>query len=299
MSGSLLRAERLTFRYDGAARAALDEVSLSVAPGEVVAVLGPNGSGKSTLLRVLLGALAPAAGDATYRDRPVATWPRRAFAACVGVVAQGEDFAFPLTVDELVAMGRYPHLGPWRTEAGADRRAVDDALRRCDVADFRHRSVATLSGGERQRARIARALAQEPETLVLDEPTTSLDIRHEMGIFELLRGLAGDGVAVLLVTHNLNLAARHADRLLLLDAGRPVAAGAPAAVLTRPVLERVYGWPVTVGAHPGPGPDSGAPQVIPLARRDAAGAGRPASAHTNSIDPTTGPRYGDPYDARH
>jgi iron complex transport system ATP-binding protein len=129
--------------------------------------------------------------------------------------------------------------------------------------------VNTLSGGERQRARLARALAQEPDTLVLDEPTASLDIAHEMGIFELLRGLASSGTTVVMVTHNLNVAARYADRLLLLDQGRPVAEGAPQDVFTARTLETVYRWPVSVAALPGPGPDSGAPQVTPL--RDSSG----------------------------
>jgi iron complex transport system ATP-binding protein len=168
-------------------------------------------------------------------------------------------------VRELVAMGRYPHLGPWRREGEADRRAVEEAMRRCDVLGLAHRPVSTLSGGERQRARVARALAQEPAALALDEPTAALDVSHEMAIFELLRELGRAGTTVLLVTHNLNLAARYADRLVLLDRGAVAAAGTPAEVLTRETVERVYGWPVRIGRHEGPGPDEGAPQVIPLA----------------------------------
>jgi iron complex transport system ATP-binding protein len=161
-------------------------------------------------------------------------------------------------------MGRYPHLGPWHGEGAADRSAVGSAMARCDVAEFATRPVGTLSGGERQRARLARALAQEPDTLVLDEPTAALDIAHEMGIFELLRGLADSGVTVLMVTHNLNVAARYADRLLLMDRGRPVADGAPGDVFTAETLQTVYRWPIAVADHPGPGPDTGAPQVTPL-----------------------------------
>jgi iron complex transport system ATP-binding protein len=136
---------------------------------------------------------------------------------------------------------------------------------RCDVLAFAQRPISTLSGGERQRARVARALAQEPRVLALDEPTVALDIRHEMAIFELLRDLARAGVTVVLVTHNLNLAARYADRLLLLDRGRVAAEGPPAEVIRRELLEQVYHWPVRVTPHPGPGPDTGAPQVTPLA----------------------------------
>ncbi|KPK65256.1 MAG: hypothetical protein AMS21_05255, partial [Gemmatimonas sp. SG8_38_2] len=133
--------------------------------------------------------------------------------------------------------------------------------------EFSERPISKLSGGERQRVLIARALAQRPTTLVLDEPTVSLDIRHEMEIFELLAELASkDGVTVVLVTHHLNLAARYAERLLLLDAGVPAAEGPPAHVLTKETIERVYEWSVVVSAHPGPGRDKDAPQITPLSR---------------------------------
>jgi iron complex transport system ATP-binding protein len=175
--------------------------------------------------------------------------------------------AFPITVREMVAMGRYPHLGTLGRPGPEDREAIDEAMERCDVVELAERPISTLSGGERQRALIARALAQRPDTLVLDEPTVSLDIRHEMTIFELLADLArDDGVTVVLVTHNLNLAARYADRVLLLDRGSRVAEGTPHDVLSREVVESVYGWPVVLSAHPGPGSGTGAPQIIPLSR---------------------------------
>jgi iron complex transport system ATP-binding protein len=259
------RARGLTHRYPEARIPALRDLSLEIRPGATTAVLGPNGSGKSTLLRLLLGVLPPTAGEAEFDGRPLAGWDREALARAVGVVPQGEETVFPVTVRELVAMGRYPHLGPWRREGEADRRAVEEAMRRADVDALAGRALATLSGGERQRVRIARALAQDAPTLALDEPTAALDVAHEMAIFELLRDLAHGGKTVLLVTHNLNLAARYADRLVLLDRGRIAAEGAPAEVLTRETVERVYGWPVEIAPHPGPGPDAGAPQVVPLA----------------------------------
>jgi iron complex transport system ATP-binding protein len=259
------RCDGVTFRYPEADVNALEGVSMEAPAGGCTAVLGPNGSGKSTLLRVLLGTLAPSAGTAEFDDRPLAAWSRPELARAVGVVPQGEEAAFPISVRELVAMGRYPHLGPWRREGAADRRTVEEAMRRCDVADLGARPVANLSGGERQRTRVARALAQEPRALALDEPTAALDVSHEMAIWELLRELARAGTTVLVVTHNLNLAARYADRLVLLHRGRVAAAGTPAQVLTRDTVERVYGWPVRVVAHPGPGPDAGAPQIVPLA----------------------------------
>ncbi|MFO7260400.1 MAG: ABC transporter ATP-binding protein [bacterium] len=279
MSGhAVFTARGLRFTYPRAAAPALDGVDLDVPAGGVYAILGPNGSGKSTLLRVLLGALAPQAGEARYAGRPVAEWTRRELARRIGVVPQHEELAFPITARELVAMGRYPHLGNWRREGEADRVAIEQAMARCDVLDLADRPLATLSGGERQLVRIARALAQQPETLVLDEPTAALDIRHEMEIFELVAALAAaGGVTVLLVTHNINLAARYASRILLLDRGRVAAEGEPDAVLTRETVERVYRWPVVVERHPGPGRDAGAPQVVALAG-EGRGAGRPGAA---------------------
>lgn len=265
-------ARDLAFTFPGARLPAVDGVSVSVEAGDFFAVIGPNGSGKSTLLRLLLGALRPDGGVVEYGGRDVADWSRRELARRIGVVPQVEELAFPVSVRELVAMGRYPHLGPWRPEGADDRRAVREAMERCDVLDMADRPVATLSGGERQRARLARALAQQPDTLVLDEPTTALDIRHEMEIFELLHRLADDGaVTVVLVTHHLNLAARYARRLLLLDEGRAAALGTPADVLTDITVRRVYQWPVAIQPHAGPGRDAGAPQVVPLAQREGDG----------------------------
>ncbi|MDX1675407.1 MAG: ABC transporter ATP-binding protein [Longimicrobiales bacterium] len=264
----IYRASGLRYRYAGARHDAVHDVELAVPRGAFYAVIGPNGCGKTTLLRLLLGALDPDTGAIAYDDRPLSDWPRQELARRVGVVPQSEELVFPLSVRELVAMGRYPHLGPWRGEGAGDRSAVGAAMARCDVADLAGRAVNTLSGGERQRARLARALAQEPDTLVLDEPTASLDIAHEMGIFELLRSLADSGTTVLMVTHNLNMAARYADRLLLLDEGRPAAEGPAGEVFTAETLERVYGWPVAVTDHPGPGPDTGAPQIMPLRGAD-------------------------------
>jgi iron complex transport system ATP-binding protein len=271
----------LVHRYPDAARPALDGVSIDVPEGSCTAVLGPNGSGKSTLLRVLLGTLRPSSGAALFRDRDVAAWPRVEMSREVGVVPQGEEAAFPMSAREAVAMGRYPYLGPWRREGEADRRAIEAAMRRCDVADLAHRALSTLSGGERQRVRVARALAQEPGALALDEPTAALDVAHEMAIFELLRDLGLAGTTVLLVTHNLNLAARYADRLVLLDRGRVAAQGAPVDVLTRETVEAVYGWPVRIERFAGPGQDEGVPQVVPLA---GAAGGRIPGAAEGAVD---------------
>jgi len=267
----VFRTRGLRFRYPGAGRAALDGVDLTVGPGQLYAVLGPNGAGKSTLVRLLTGVRVPDGGEVRFEGRPPGGRSRRELARRMAVVAQREEVAFPLTVRQFVAMGRYPHLGPWRAERDRDRRAVERAMASCDLEGLAERSFSTLSGGERQLGRVARALAQEPRVLVLDEPTVSLDLRHEMEIFGLLRRLVDErGVTVVVVTHHLNAAARTADRLLLLESGRSVAEGEPEEVLTREAVEAAWRWPVRVTRHPGPGPDRGAPQVVPL-RSEAAG----------------------------
>lgn len=241
-----IEALDLSVRYPGASRPALDGVSFEVPSGTLCAVLGPNGSGKSTLTRALLGGIAPASGTALLDGIPTPRWGRRELARAVGAVPQSEPLPFPVTARELVAMGRYAHLGPLESEGVRDREAVGSALARCDVTSLADRLVQTLSGGELQRVRIARALAQQPRALVLDEPTASLDIRHEMAILELLKGSAECGITILLVTHHLDLAARYADRILLLDHGRLVAEGTPGEVLTPETVRDVYRWPVAV-----------------------------------------------------
>ena len=249
----------VSYRYPGAARDALRDVSLTVQPGEFHAILGPNGSGKTTLVRIALGTLRPQSGSASIGDTPAHEWLRQALARVVGVVPQREDNLFPQRVRETVLLGRYPHLSLWGRERPEDHAAVERALSACDVQHLADRWVWTLSGGEYQRVRIARALAQEPRLLVLDEPGVSLDLRHEMGLFELVRGLVDkSGLGVLMITHDLNLAARFADSLLLLSEGSAVALGAPGDVLTRDTVERVFAWPVALQTV------EGRPHMIPL-----------------------------------
>lgn len=274
--GPAFGVEKVEFAYRGSPRLVVRGASFMIRPGSIYAVIGPNGSGKSTLLKLLLGVLRPAAGSIRYEGREVADWSRREIAKRIGVVSQTEEHTFPISVRELVAMGRYPHLGPWRRSSQADEMAIETAMERCAVSELSARSVDQLSGGERQRTRIARALAQKPATLVLDEPTVQLDIAHEMAIFDLLADLCRtDGTTVVIVTHNLNLAARYASAMLLLDRGGIVAEGPPLDVLTRDVIEHVYGWPVRVVPHPGPGPDEGAPQIVPLTSPRPPGDGGP------------------------
>jgi len=252
-----IEASGLTVRYPGAKRPALDGVDLEVPSGSFHAVIGPNGSGKSTLMRALLGIRGIDAGEVRIGERPLESWSRRELAQRVGAVAQAEAMPFPMTVRQLVAMGRYAHLGALQSEQTRDIEAIEGALDRCDAVELADRSVQTLSGGELQRVRIARALAQQPSALVLDEPTAALDVRHEMGILELLRGSAECGITVVWITHHLDLAARYSDGVLLLREGRVAASGSPGDVLTEPILEEVYGWPMSVR----PDPDTGRPRI--------------------------------------
>ncbi|MEO7457927.1 MAG: ABC transporter ATP-binding protein [Gemmatimonadaceae bacterium] len=247
-------------RYPHRERPALDGVSLDCVRGRITAVVGPNGSGKSTLVRALLARAPLTAGVITVDDIPAASLSRRELATRIAVVTQREEPAFPLTVDEYVSLGRYPHLGLWRAAARADRDAIRRAVDLTEVHAFADRAITELSGGEWQRVRLARALAQGGDAIVLDEPTTFLDVGHEMAIFELLSRLAGEGLAVLLVSHQLNLVARFADHMVLLRHGHVEASGTPAAVMNGAVLERVYEWPLVVTRDPA----VGAPALVPL-----------------------------------
>jgi iron complex transport system ATP-binding protein len=259
----ILEARSISVRYGRNGPLALSEVSCEVKPGELLAVVGPNGSGKTTLVRALLGLVPLVQGVALVDGRPVGEWPRRLLAQTVGVVGQQEEAVFPLTVAETVMLGRYAYLGALSVPGDRDRAAVERALERCDIAGLAGRSIDSLSGGEWKRVRVARALAQEPRALILDEPTASLDVRHEMELLELVHQLIQDGLAGLVITHHLNLAARFSHRILLLDRGSVVVTGAPAEVLNRDTLSRVFEWPVAVTSW-----SDGSPQVVPLRASD-------------------------------
>lgn len=255
----ILEAESIAVRYRHNGPLALDSVSCQVRPSQLVAIVGPNGSGKTTLVRALLGLVPLERGTVLVDGRPVGEWSRRSLAQIVGVVGQQEEAVFPLRVAETVMLGRYARLGPLGAPGPADRAAVRKALERCDIVGLADRTADSLSGGEWKRVRIARALAQEPRALVLDEPTASLDVRHEMELFELVRQLVDGGLASLVITHHLNLAARFADRIVLLDRARVVAEGTPTEVLRGETVSRVFEWPVTVTIW-----SDGSPQVMPL-----------------------------------
>jgi iron complex transport system ATP-binding protein len=259
----ILQAQDIAVRYRRGSAPALNGVSCRVQESELMAVVGPNGSGKTTLLRALLGLVPVERGHVLLDGRPITRWPRRMVAQTVGVVSQQEEAVFPVTVADAVMMGRYAHLGALAAPGDRDRAAVRSALERCDISQLADRPIDSLSGGEWKRVRVARALAQEPRALLLDEPTASLDVRHEMELFELVRRLAEGGIAGLVVTHHLNLAARFAHRILLLDRGELVAEGTPRDVLQRETLSRIFEWPLAITTW-----RDGSPQVVPVRPTD-------------------------------
>ena len=223
-------------------REVLRDVSLALAPTEMAALIGPNGAGKSSLLRCITGLVRPRDGQVLIDGEPVAHIDRATLARTLAVVPGQTVVAFPMRVEELVALGRIPHEHPLRGPRDEDRRVIDEALARVGISDLRGRDVRELSLGERQLVVLAMAVAQQARILLLDEPTVHLDLRHQVAVMELLRDLAQrDGVAVLAVMHDVGLARHFFDRLVLLDSGRVIADGAPDDVLSESNVRAVYG----------------------------------------------------------
>jgi iron complex transport system ATP-binding protein len=230
---------------------ALKDVSFRVAPGEAVGLVGRNGSGKTTLLKVLGGALEATSGVVTFEGRRLPDWPRRDIARRIAFVPQETHAPFDFSVLDIVLMGRFPHLGPFALEGPNDLAIARQALEATGTAGVERRAFNTLSGGEKQRVVIASALAQSPELLLLDEPTASLDIGHQIEVHGLLDRLNhGNGVTMLLSTHDLNLAASLCRRLVLLRAGRVLTAGPTESVLTPDTIRALYGVDADVSLHP-------------------------------------------------
>ena len=256
-----LHAEHLTVRVGAATLA--EDISLTVVPGEILAVIGPNGAGKSTVLKALAGEIALTSGTVTVDGRPLADWRPRDLARVRAVLPQRSDLSFGFAVGEVVLMGRTPHLSGG--ESLDDHRIALDAMRLTRTEPFADRVYTTLSGGERQRVQLARVLAQiwegeEPRYLLLDEPTNNLDLSHQHSTLATARGFAGRGVGVLAVLHDLNLAAQYADRIVVLKDGSVLAGGTPHEVLTPPLIELTYDVSVLVQPHP----QMDCPLVVPL-----------------------------------
>ncbi|MBB3230983.1 ABC transporter ATP-binding protein [Halomonas stenophila] len=234
-----LTGEALCAGYD--ARRVLDGVDLAVAEGKLTVLLGPNGSGKSTLLKTLARTLTPSAGRVCLDGQDIHRRNTREVARRLGILPQGPSAPEGLTVRQLVGMGRFPHQRLWRQDAAQDARAIREAMAYADVTDLADRDVDALSGGQRQRCWIAMVLAQETDLILLDEPTTFLDLKVQVDLLDLLSRLAHEhGRTLLLVLHDLNLAAAYADRLVMMRDGRIVTSGTPEAVFTADNLKRVF-----------------------------------------------------------
>jgi iron complex transport system ATP-binding protein len=244
-----LRAEGISFAYRD--QVVLNDIDLAIQPGELVGVIGPNGSGKSTLIKCLSRALTPQQGRVWLDGRELSSLTAQQIARHVAVVSQAVELPPGFTAFEIVMMGRIPHLAWWQNETAHDRDIVRAAMEATQTWTLADRLVNHLSGGERQRVVIARALAQEPQILLLDEPTAHLDIKHQIEVMELVRRLNRErGLAVLIVSHDLNLAAQYCSRLVLFKDGRVYTSGSPRQVISPEILREVYGVDLLVLPHP-------------------------------------------------
>jgi iron complex transport system ATP-binding protein len=275
-----LGARRLVAGYPG--RTVIDGLDLDIAPGRVTMIIGANACGKSTLLGVLARLRPPISGAVEIDGMDVAAMPRRRFAQTVGLLPQHPTAPDGVTVAELVSRGRHPHRGVFQRWSAADAAHIDEAMAWTGVSALASRPVGDLSGGQRQRAWIAMALAQDPRILLLDEPTTFLDLTHQLEVLDLLRDLNRTrGTTVVVVLHDLNLAARYADDLVVMRDGRIVAHGTPAEVLTERVVAEAFGLRALVM----PDPLTGTPLVIPVPPEGQGNAPlRPAEPHQERND---------------
>jgi ABC-type cobalamin/Fe3+-siderophores transport system ATPase subunit len=247
----------LTFQYSD--YPVLEEISFQVGSGRLVGLVGPNGSGKSTLLQLISRSLAPTKGQVLLDGTPIEKINRKELARMLSVVSQSETCAFDFTVAEVVQLGRLPYLGPFGKEKVNDGTHIQKAMQDADVVHLAQRRIFELSGGEYQRVALARTLAQATPIMLLDEPTSSLDVNYQIHVLQLLKRLTAAGRAVLISLHDLNLAAQFCDRLIMLHNSRIYAEGTPESVLTAETIQTVYGIQATVAPHP----VTGRPYVYP------------------------------------
>ncbi len=256
----MLAIDDVTFGYgDVSSSPVLRRVSLELESGNFMGILGPNGSGKTTLLKLINGLYVPWSGGVAFEGRQVKEMSRRQIASRMAVVPQKTTVEFDFTVRQMVNMGRTPYLSRFGGESPRDRRAVRRALERTGTSDLAERAFGSLSGGEQQRVIVARTLAQEPDLLLLDEPTSHLDIAHQMRLLELLRDLnEGENLTILMVLHDVNLASMFCHRILFLKEGEVFDEGPPVDVINQENIEKIYECPVSLGVHP----DKGCPQIF-------------------------------------
>lgn len=242
-----VRVDRLRFSYNDSP--IIDDIDLTIRKGEVLAIVGTNGSGKTTLLKNVSGTLTPQTGTIYLDMRQLADFPPAELARCLTVVEQEREVGFDFTVREIVALGRIPHRSRFARENEIDKQSISMAMELADISPFADRSIRTLSGGEKQRVFLAVALAQKPRVLLLDEPTTHLDITHQIQIMEIIQRQAAAGLAVLIAVHDLNLAAQYADRVAILHQGRLLAIGSPEQVLTAAGIKQAFATDVIVARN--------------------------------------------------
>lgn len=257
---SLLKCAGLRFGYDKGP--VLKGVDLTVEEGDLVGVIGPNGSGKSTLVKVLSGLLPPLGGNVSFKGRDMTSLSRREVARELAVVAQEETVDFGFSVEEEVMLGRSPHHGGLHFETKTDRDVVEDALRKTGVHHLADRRTEALSGGERQRVRIARALAQQPRVLLLDEPTNHLDLYSQLSLTELMHSINQDGLAIVLVSHDINFVSRTCRRIAILHEGKLRFGGSPEEVITEANLRSCFRIEALVDSNP----VTGTPRMTPVGR---------------------------------
>ena len=234
-----ISAQNLTYEIEG--NTLLDGVNLEADRGQLVGLIGPNGAGKTTLLRTISGILRYRRGSVRLDGSDLRSLSPRDVAATLALVPQIAPYTYGFTSIELVLMGRYPHLGRFQIEGREDDRIARDAMRLTETEQFADRTLDTLSGGERQRVFVARALAQQPRILLMDEPTANLDVLHQLKVLDLVRQLVDDGLTAIAAIHDLNMAARYCDKLVLLSGGQVLAEGSPSKVLTPETIESAFG----------------------------------------------------------
>ncbi len=239
--------------YEIEAQRLLDGVSFVVDKGEMVGLIGPNGAGKSTLLRAVSGILRCQDGAVTLEGRDLESMTARDVAKGLALVPQIAPYTHGFTAIELVLMGRYPHLGRFQVEGKSDERIAGEAMSLTETARFADRTLDTLSGGERQRVFVARALAQQPRILLLDEPTSNLDVLHQLMVLDLVRNLVDEGLTAIAAFHDLSMAARYCDRLAVMSGGKVIAAGSPEEVLNPELIEAVFKVKAAVYQDPATG----------------------------------------------
>ena len=274
--------------YEVQAETLLDGVTLHADRGQLVGLIGPNGAGKSTLLRAMSGILGYRDGAVRLDGADIKSLSSKAIAAGLALIPQIAPYTHGFTCIELVLMGRYPHLGRFQIEGKEDDRIARDAMRLTEIEQFADRTLDTLSGGERQRVFVSRALAQQPRVLLLDEPTSNLDILHQLKVFDLVRKLVDEGLTAVAAIHDLNMAARYCDRLVLLTGGRVLAEGSPEEVLSPETIESAFGVKASVYREPvtgalaigliGPADDSPSAERCPTPMPSAEGCPVPGGA---------------------